>query len=262
MSGRASWVVTAAVVVPLVSLYLAVLYWLARNPFFLPASAVEEVILGTMLARLLLVLSVGRLRRSTLGAVDLFTAEILVVPSLVLVGLAAGNARMYLPLVKDILLAWPSAFLLVFPAFAVYRVAEMLRRGATLTSLILSSTSIFVWLILLLSATGQTSTVAGLAGMTRLVFLAIVNGTTSASSEPIVTIAGVALYVGLVAHAAISGERPSRGLDPLLLFPVLGTAAALAWGFLAGLETSDTVFVFALPSVALIAIIWVGCRAE
>jgi hypothetical protein len=262
MSRLSQWAVAAAVVGPLLSLYFAVLYWLALNPVFLPASPVEEVVLGTMLLRLLLIFSVRRLRSNTLAAIDLFTAEVLVLPALILLGLAGGNSQMYLPLIRDILLAWPSALLLVFPAFAVYKVSAMLRRGATLTSLIVSSTSVFVWLILILSATSQTTTEDGLGGMTRLVLAAILNGSTSAATRPIVTVAGVALYVGLVAHSAIGDARASRTLEPLLVFPVLGTAAALAWGFLAGLETSDTVLIYAVPSLVLIAIVWLGCRAD
>ncbi len=261
MNGRESWAVTAVVAASLLSLYGALIYWLGQNPIFLPASALEEAILGTMLLRLVLILSVRRLRRSAVAAADIFTAEILIVPALILAGITAGNPREYLSFAGDVLLVWAAAVLLVFPAFAIYRVAEMLRSGARLTSLILSSTGIYVVLLLMLSATEGTTSAVGLAGLTRLLIGAILNGTTVASAQPVATAAGVALYVGLVAHSALGAGQPSRRVEPLLLFPVLGTAAALAWGFLAGMGTNDTLFIFGVPSLLVIAAMWLVSRA-
>jgi len=264
MSGRASWPVITAVICSLLSLYLAVLYWLVQNPVFLPANTIEAIVLGTQLIRLVVVLSVRRLRRSAINAIDIFTAEILVIPVLFLAGTALGSKE-YLPLTGEMLVAWASALLIVFPAFAIYKVGEMLHGGARLTALIPSATGVFVLLVLLLSATAQnTATLgaSGLAGFARLVLVAVLNQATAASLEPVVTAAGAALYLGLAAYSAIETGHVPRRLDLVLIFPVLGTAAALAWSLLAGLVTTDTMFIFGVPSLVLIAIMWLGSRAD
>jgi hypothetical protein len=264
MSERASWPVIAVVVGSLLSLYLVVLYWLILNPAFLPANTIEAIVLGTQLIRLVVILSVRSLRRSAINAIDIFTAEVLIIPVLFLAVTALGGNG-FLPLTGELLVAWASALLIVFPAFAIYKVGEMLHRGARLTALIPSATGAFVLLVLLFSATAQnTATLgaSGLAGFARLVLVAILNQATAASIEPVVTAAGAALYLGLVAYSAVETEHLPRRLDLVLVFPVLGTAAAVAWTLVAGSATTDTMFIFGVPSLVLVAIMWLGCRAD
>ncbi|MDA4134354.1 MAG: hypothetical protein OK441_02150 [Thaumarchaeota archaeon] len=264
MIGRASWAIITVVIAPVLSLYLAVLYWLVQDPAFLPANNLEAIVLGTQVIRLVIVLSVRRLRRSSINAIDVLTAEVLVVPFLFLAGTALGS-REYLLLGAGVLVDWGSALLIVFPAFAIYKVGEMLNRGARLRAVIPSATGLFVLLVLLLSATAQSSATlgaSGLVGFDRLVLGAILSQGSAASLEPLVTAAGAALYLGLVAYSAIETDHVARRLDVVLIFPVLGTATALAWSLLASLATTDTVFIFGVPSLVLIAIMWLGTRAD
>jgi hypothetical protein len=258
MSTRITWAVVAIVMLSLISLYGAVFLWLVQNPVFLPANSFELVLLGSQVVRLVVLLSVRRLRRNGIVAIDVFAAEILVIP-LLLVAFILGD-RTFLPLAGDVLMVWGSAFLLVFPAFGIYKVAAMIRADAPFAVLIPSATSVFAILAFVLSATTQSPTGAGLAGMTALVIAAITHGATAAA--PGVSAAGILLYLGLVVYATMGGRDAPKGRDLLLVFPVIGTASAAVWGLTATRVTTDTFLIFGIPSFALVAIMWLGTHAD
>ncbi|MDA4112537.1 MAG: hypothetical protein OK474_00625 [Thaumarchaeota archaeon] len=257
MSTRITWTVVAIVMLSLISLYGAVLLWLFENPVFLPADSFELALLGSQVIRLVVLLSVKRLRRNGIVAIDIFAAEILVIP-LLLVAFILGD-RTFLPLAGDVLMVWGSAFLLVFPAFGIYKVGAMIRGDAPLAILIPSATSVFAILAFVLSATTQSATGVGLAGMTTLVIAVLTHGAVAA---PGVSSAGILLYLGLVVYATMGGRDAPKGRDLLLVFPVLGTASAVIWGLTATRVTMDTFLIFGVPSFALVAILWLGTHAD
>ena len=260
MSTRITWAVVAIVMLSLLSLYGAVLLWLVQNPVFLPANSFELIFLGSQVIRLVVVLSVKRLRRNGIIAIDIFAAEILVIPVL-LVAFILGD-RTFLPLAGDVLMVWGSAFLLVFPAFAIYKVGAMIRGDVSFTMLIPSATSVFAILVFVLSSTTQSTTGVGLAGMTTLVLAAISHGAMAAAAAPGVSAAGILLYLGLVVYTTMGGRDAPKGRDLLLVFPVLGTASAVIWGLTATQVTTNTFLIFGIPSFALVAILWLGTRAN
>jgi hypothetical protein len=257
MSTRITWAVIAIVMVSLISLYGAVLLWLFENPVFLPANSFELALLGSQVIRLVVLLSVGRLRRNGIVAIDIFAAEILVIP-LLLVAFILGD-RTFLPLAGDVLMVWGSAFLLVFPVFGIYKVGAMIRGDTQLAVLIPSATSVFAVLAFVLSATTQSASGVGLAGMTTLVIAVLMHG---AAAAPGVSSAGILLYLGLVVYATMGGRDAPKGRDLLLVFPVLGTAFAVIWGLTATQVTTDTFLIFGIPSFALVAILWLGTHAD
>jgi len=260
MTTRFIWAVVSVVTLALGSLYGAVLLWLAQNPVFFPANTLEAVILGSQVARLIVILSIERLRtKNGIIIIDLFAAEVLLIPVLGSVAVLLGN-REYLPLAGNLLWAWTSAFLLVFPAFAIYKVTAMIRRGATITSLVPTATSLFAVLAVVLSATKQSTTVSGLAGMTKLVLAALDQGATVAAAGPIVLAAGTVLYLGLIIYSTIGAEDAPPVRDLLLVFSAAGTALALLWGLVASEFTADAFFVFGAPSLVLIVVVWLVTR--
>jgi hypothetical protein len=260
VSTRITWAVVAIVMLSLLSLYGTVLLWLVRNPVFLPANNFELILLGSQLVRLVALLSVKRLRRNGIVAIDIFAAEILVIPAL-LVAFILGD-KAFLPLAGDVLMVWGSAFLLVFPAFAIYKVGAMIRGDASFTLLIPSAAGVFAILVFVLSATMQTTTGVGLAGMTKLVLASVSHGATTAAAAPGVSAAGILLYLGLVVYTTIGGRDAPRSRDLLLVFPVLGTASAVIWGLTATQLTTNTLLVFGIPSFAIVAILWLGTHAN
>ncbi len=262
MTTRLVWAVVAGVTLALTSLYGAILLWLVQNPVFFPANTLETVILASQIARLIVILSIGRLRtKNGIIITDLFAAEVLLIPVLGSVAVFLGN-RQYLPLAGDLLRAWTSAFLLVFPAFAIYKVTAMIRRGATITSLAPTATSLFAVLAVVLSATKQTTTIAGLAGMTKLVLAVLAQGATVAAAGPIVLAAGVVLYLGLIVYSTMGAEDAPPVRDLLLVFSAAGSALALLWGLVASELTADTFLVFGAPSLLLVAFVWLVTRAN
>ena len=260
MTTRFAWAVVAVVTAALASLYGAVLLWLAQNPVFLPANTFETVILGSQIIRLAVVLSIGRLRRMNgIIIIDLFAAEVLLIPVLGVVEVLLGNGQ-YLPLAGNLLWAWTSSFLLVFPTFAMYKVIAMIRRGASLTALVPTATSLFAVLALVLSATKQTTKITGLTGMTKLVLSTLTQGATVAAADPIVLVAGAVLYLGLIVYSTMGAEGAPPVGDLLLVFSAVGSALALLWGLVVSEFTADTFLIFGAPSIVLIAIMWLGSR--
>ena len=254
MTTRVTWAVLAVVMLSLLSLYGAVFLWLAQNPVFLPANSFELALLGSQVLRLVVLLSFRRLRRNGIVAIDIFAAEILVIPAL-LVAFILGN-KTFLPLAGDVLMVWASAFLLVFPAFAIYKVGAMIRGDAPFMTLIPSATGVFAILVFVLSATTQSATGVGLSGMTSLVLATFTHGAVEAT--PLASDAGILLYLGLVVYATMAGRDAPKSRDLLLFFPVLGTASAVIWGLAATQYTTNTFLVFGIPSFALVAVLWLG----
>jgi hypothetical protein len=259
MSRGSMFLIAAAVAAPMVLLYAVTLYWLSQNPSYLPANAFETLVLGTQFVRLAVIMSVPRLRRSGVLALDIFSAEVLILPVLLVVSLLLGS-KQYLPLTGDVMIVWGSAFLIVFPAYAIYAVSAMIRRGADLVSVIPSATSVFAVLVVLLAATTQSTSVVGLAGVTRLVLSAFLNGSGTTAGSPLVAGAGVSIYLGLLLYSTLGRGYAARGSEGPLLLSLLGAAIALGWGFSAGSMSSDTALVFGVPSIVLLAVVWFGTR--
>jgi len=263
MSARAAWAMSALIAVALASLYAAVLLWLSRNTVFLPATPFESAILWSQLARLVVMLSVPRLRRMNgLIVIDFFAGEMLVVPAVVFLVELLGD-RSYLPLAGQVIPVWTSAFLLVYPVFAIVRIAELARAGGRIATLIPSATGVFTVLLLVISATTQSTGTPGLLGMTNLVIAAVTKGASAAAAEgPAVSLAGIGLYLGLILYSTFGAKGAPPARDALLLFPLLGTASAVAWGVLTGRLWGGALWTFSVPSLALVATMWVGTRAK
>ena len=83
MSSRANAVLAFTMAAPLVYLYLVFLSWLISNRVLSGASYVEVAILVTQLIRLVLVVSVRRLRMASVGQIwDIFALEVFSLPIL------------------------------------------------------------------------------------------------------------------------------------------------------------------------------------
>lgn len=258
MSGRLRVITAAAVCLSLLVLYGSVLDWYTRNSILFPADTLETLIMGAFLIRLAVALTVPRVRRNWVLVLDMFSVEMLLVPILVLASISLGHE--YLVVAGGIIDAWVSAFLLVFPAFAIFKVGAMMYRNSTLPRVLASATGTFALLVIVLSATTHIVTSPGLAGMTDIVAAELLSGATAAAQQPGVSEAGTLLYLGLVVYSTLRADDDSRLRSPLLVLPVLGTASALTMGVLLGQLTSDSVLLFGAPALLLLMMIWLVTR--
>ena len=251
------WVLAASL-----SFLYAVAVWsfLSCGAFF-PSDALEALILWMQLAKLAAILSVKRLRTAKFtNILNLWAVDILVVP--VLIGLTISNGNhAFITLAGEVFLSWASAVLLVFPAFAIYKVTAMVRGRASLTTVLPSATSAFALLVFLVAAAAQSAPNAGLSGLAKAIPSAIKD--VSVASSPEVSITGTLLYLGLVTYAAGQWREGTTGnqLDSVFIIALVGTAAALGWAYLAQLS-DNALLDFGIPSLAVAAIVWLVARGE
>ena len=251
---------SAAVTVPLAYLYLSFLVWLVGSATFLPSDAIQAAVVLTAAIRVLVILSVKRLRTGEfILIIDILSLEILILPFLA-VAYIILHASWLPSVMTQIAFTWPLALLLVFPIFAVYKIATMTRDGSSLTMVLPSAAALFTFLAVLESATKLAPQGSGLAGLSNTVVSALVGGVASAVALPGVALAGVVLYVALMVYAASRARPGGSSWNPMLALAVIGTLVALCWSILAVDFTGLAVFALGIPAAAILAAIWVVTR--
>jgi hypothetical protein len=216
---------------------------------------VEIVILSTQVARLLVVAAIPRFRRVRfLAIVDVFSVEMLIVPILVILSLVEGTY--FLTAAGQIIWAWPPAFMISFMPFTMYKIASKMREGPTLSAMIPSVVAIFVSLTFLASATTSYTQFDGLMGISKLLLAAIFGSILTPSIPQDVSVAGTVLYFVMIVYAVSQGREAPRPRSGLLVFAVVGVVAAISWELAATSFTTSELWVFGVPALALVGIIW------
>jgi hypothetical protein len=261
MNLRAISIVSWIVVASLSFLYAAAVWSFLRAGAFFPSNALEALVLYIQFIKLVAILSFKRLRTTKFtNILNVWAVDILAVPVLIGLTIIYGNHG-FISLAGDVFLSWASAVLLVFPAFAIYKVTVMVKRNASLATVLPSATSIFAMLVFFLAATMQSVPYSGLSGLARAIPSAIRD--TSITSSPEISVTGTLLYLGLITYAATQrGEGATGGqLDSTLIILLMGTAAALGWAYLAQVLDS-ALFDFGIPSLVIVTIVWLVARGE
>lgn len=260
MSGRLASLLAAALTLPLAYLYLSFLTWLVVGVTFLPSNAVQAAVVVTAAIRVVVILSIKRLRKGEfILVIDILSLEILCLPILALTYFILHTS--WLPaVITQIAFTWPLALLLVFPVFAIYKIATLARDGSSLSTVLPSAAAMFVLLAVLESATKLAPQGSGLAGLSVTLASAMVGGVASAVALPGVALAGVVLYVALMVYAASRSRPEGASWNPMLLLAVIGTLVALGWSALASGFTGLAVLALGVPAAAILAAIWVVTR--
>jgi len=257
---------TASTYAGMVAIALGTLYFLSIFRFFqgavyFPTDGIEAVILGVQVAKLIAIFSVKRLRRAKFRQIlDIWAVDILVVPALIVLAVSEGN-HAYISVAGEFFLSWASAVILVFPPFAIYRVASMVRDASTLPTLLSWTSSTFAMLTLLLSSMFGSYQFSGLQGLARVVPFAL--SSLPARIVPEVSAMGVVLYISLILHSVTQlqeGESSAR-LDGPFAFALVGTIVAVGWSVLAR-AASSPFFDFGVPALVIAAIVWLMARGE
>jgi len=260
VSNRLTSLIAAAVTIPLAYLYLSFLVWLVNGATFLPSDAIQAAVVVTAAIRVLVILSVKRLRKAEfILIVDILSLEILFLPFLAVAYILFHTP--WLPsTMTQIAFTWPLALLLVFPVFAIYKIATLTRDGSSLTMVLPSAAAMFTFLAVLESVTKLTPQGSGLSGLSVTLASALVGGVASAVALPGVALAGVVLYVALMVYAASRARPEGSSWNPMLALAVIGTLVALGWSLLASDFTGLAVFALGIPAAAILAAVWVVTR--
>lgn len=255
----------AAASLPILAIYLMYLSSIQGAASPLVANWVEGMVLFTQLLRLLLVISIPRLRfaSATLLFV-IFSLEVIAMVPLAILSFLLGSAYLG-DMVASLFLSWPAAASIVFTPFAIYRLFHDMSAGSRLSSVIPSAAMQFGVVSLLLSAVvGASGPISGLAGLTRQIVMA------SVSSTPVVELASgdvayltlsALLYVALFAHVLfhLSASAGGRLLRPLIVFGS-GTLTLAAWVLIGGSLTSSSLYLLVAPCGLLTLVLWWSTR--
>ena len=225
-----------------------------------PATSTEAAILGTLLARLLVIMAVPRLRRSSSLALNIMSAEVLLLPLLVLISLTTADP-LYLQLIKEIFFAWPAAFMAVSPLYTIPKLAQRIAVRSSLSTVIPALTSLFALLAFLDLGLGNGASGLGLSNVTKFALLSAA-GTNSPSALPAeMIVTGVAAYASVIFYAL----RRDSGVfftDSILGLASLGALLALAWGFVLSYVTASAQLVFGVPALIMVGLVWGLSRAR
>jgi hypothetical protein len=252
-----SWVLAAS----LSFLYVAAVWSFLRAGAFFPSNTLEALVLSIQFVKLVAILSVKRLRTTKFtNILNVWAVDILAVPVLIGLTISYGN-HSFISLAGEVFLSWASAVLLVFPVFAIYKVFAMVKRNASLATVLPSATFIFALLVFFLAATTQSVPYSGLSGLARVIPSAIRD--TSITSSPEVSVTGALLYLGLITYAVTQWREgvTSCQLDSTLIILLMGTVAALGWAYLAQL-LDNALLDFGIPSLVIVTIVWLVARGE
>jgi hypothetical protein len=262
MNIRLVWVLSTAVIIPLVYVYASFLLWLVLGATFLPSDAIESFIVITAALRMAAILSIGRLRRAdTLVIIDILSLEVLSLPFLALGYLFLGNPIFVIG-IREVLFAWPFALILVSPIYGIYKLSTMMRDNASLTTILPSTVMLFALLAILDSATKLTPQASGLTGLSDSLISVFIGGLVPAVAPPAVALTGIVLYIALILYATTRGRDIRTSINPILILAVAGTLVALGWAFAALSITDVASLAFGVPGVALAAVLWVVSRAH
>jgi hypothetical protein len=219
-----------------------------------PATPVEQAILGSLLVRLIIIIAVPRLRNSTSGALNIMSAEVLLLPVLVLVSFLTAD-QVYSQLIRGIFFAWPAAFMVVSPLYTIPKLVRRISLGSSLSTVLPALTSLFALLTFLDLGLGNSTPGIGLSDVTKFALLSAV-GTASPLAIPTEMI--VTGVVALAAMVFYSLRRDSTipFTDSVLAVALVGTLIALTWGVVATNVTPSAQLVLGVPALTFIGLIW------
>jgi hypothetical protein len=226
----------------------------------IPASNIEAVIVGTLLARLLFIWAIPRIRRSSAAALNIMSAEVLLLPLLVFISLLTSDP-IYLQLIRGIFFAWPAAFMAVSPLYTIPKLVQRIEAGSGLSTVIPALTSQFALLTFLDVGLFNGISGVGLSNVTKFALqsAAGVGSPLSLPSEMIVT--GVAACAAMIFYA-LRRDSGAPITDSILGIASAGALLVLGWGIAGSYGSTSAQLVFGAPALVLLGLIWGFSRAH
>ncbi|MDA4127692.1 MAG: hypothetical protein OK452_10920 [Thaumarchaeota archaeon] len=241
-------------------LYLSALIRGIITGAIFPATSIEAAILGTLLTRLLVILAIPRLRRSSSLALNIMSVEVLLLPVLVLISLTTSDP-LYLQLIREIFFAWPAAFMAVSPLYTIPKLVQRVAVGSSLSTVIPALTSLFALLAFLDLGLGNGASGIGLSNVTKFALLSAAGANSPLALPTEMIVAGVASYASMI-FFALRRDSGVPVTDSILGMASAGTLLALVWGIGLSYVTSSAQLVFGVPALVLVGLIWGLSRAR
>ena len=235
-------------------LYLAALTRGVITGAVVPATPIEQAILGTLVARLAVISVVPRLRKSTSIVLNIMSAEVLLLPVLVLVSIFSADP-LYLQLIRGIFFAWPAAFMVVSPLYTIPKLMRRIMLESSLSTILPALTSLFALLNFLDLGLGNSTPGAGLSDVTKFALISAVGTAPSVIILTEMIVTGVVVYAAMVLYSL----RRDSGVsfkDSTLAVALIGALVSLTWGIIATYFSVSAQLVLGMPALVLVGVVW------
>lgn len=248
----------------LVSLYFRSLWLVAAQGFLANASTFQIGMILLQSLKLLVILSVKRLREANMLLVfDVFSLELLSLPFLVVAYLLSG----YAPITGfeyGLFSTWPLGLALVFVPFAAFRVVRAMLRDGLLSSVFPGAVLVAGLAVFSAQAVSTPAAQAGSADFTKDLVGGIVSSAGRISPlglDPVTAVSLTVLFLCVVLYAAVGRAQPEAGPGPALTVALLSSLLVLGWTVsVVGLP--GAILYFALPTLMLVAAVWWSGREK
>lgn len=251
-------------VAPLAFFYFYFIDWAFKTGALPPTGTVETVIMSTMVLRLLVIMSVKRLRRGRIWVViDIFALEIIFTAVLLILYIFT-RVPLYFTILAAVTQAWPSALMLVIPAFALYRFGLAVVGRGRLSLVLPGAVSLFVLLLIPAEAAARAPAfeVQTLSSISHLMLQVLLGfGSRQGALMPEVTLSGLLLYLGLTFYVITTGDAGQSRAGSLAL-AIGGSVIALGWTEVGAYVTDDLFFLFVIPGLVILGLIWGATRGR
>jgi hypothetical protein len=231
---------------------------------------IEQVMLGTMILRLIIVLAVEARTNLPTPVVNIvFALEAFLILPLLLLFIVTG-VEFYATLMGTILTTWFGTSALFVSPYFVYKLARSLARGSPLVdAMMLGGLEVAILLFFATLFYGYSSTISGLTNlgtvMISQVGVRLTNGgLPNPAGDSLSAIGVVLFFIGMVCYFTIGSRPPGEKINLIysVALPMVGTLLAVFWtlGFLQLL--TGILFVLTLPTIILVEAVWWTARGK
>ncbi len=262
---KAHWVrlaLTLTVSSALVYLY-ATLVWAVGTRFLWPLTLVEGVVIWTQLFRFVLFFAVPRFRGAgRFFILDVFALEVFALPLLAALALLTGSS-FYGDISYQLIYGWVASLLLFVPPIVIFRYSASMYRGTSLSSFLPTSAFLFGALASLPTVMASQSAHGGPSALPAALLAAFygVSGAFQSQSAGLL-VSTVVAFFGVMLYATTVGSASGRFRLPALAITLTGVLLAFGWGVALTQLSSNTVFIFTLPTAAVGGYLWWSTREK
>jgi hypothetical protein len=205
------------------------------------------------------ILLVGELRRAgTSDLLDIYGAELLLLPSLTLVYVLFGITQIPVMFVQ-LILGWIIGVSFAVPVMAAYRVGASMLHSGKLTKVIPSCLIVAEVGILFLNSANAAATSGG--SLASVAKGAIGGYSPIGLAGPVIFADLVGVYVLLLLYATLGWEPARKGLGPRpFLVGILATGGTAAWILAVSSFPLPLPFLLVPPALAITAATWLVGR--
>lgn len=225
-----------------------------------PATPIESAILGTLMARVLIISGVPRIRRSSSAALNIMSAEVLLLPILVIFSLITSDP-LYLQLIRGIFFAWPAAFMAVSPLYTIPKLVQRIAIRSSLSTVIPALTSQFALLTFLDIGLFNGVSGVGFSNVTKFALMSAAGGGSPLALPTEMIVTGIAACGAMIFYS-LRRDSGAPVTDSILGIASAGALLALGWGIAWSFGSTSAQLVFGAPALVILGVIWGFSRAR